>query len=66
MELHRSFTHLTGRIPQRKADERTQTAYPCSSYEFACAYPSPSYCVRKLTFLGRFRLSGGVGSSIVY
>jgi hypothetical protein len=30
-----------------RADERTRTADPCSSYEFACVYTSPSLCVRE-------------------
>jgi hypothetical protein len=29
-----------------RADERTRTAYPCSSYEFAKARSSPYLCVR--------------------
>src|ERR671914_236418 len=38
--------------------ERTRTAFPCSSYEFACARSSPFYCVQKLPCLGGFRRSG--------
>jgi hypothetical protein len=38
-----------------RADERTRTAYPCSSYEFACAHTSPYWCVRKLPCLSGFR-----------
>jgi hypothetical protein len=49
-----------------RADERTRTAYPCSSYEFACVGSSPYWCVRKLAYLGAFRLSRGVALSIEY
>ena len=38
----------------RRADERTRTAYPCSSYEFACAHSSLFYCVRFLAYLCGF------------
>jgi hypothetical protein len=37
-----------------KADERTRTAYPCSSYEFACVRSSLFYCVRELRLVRRF------------
>jgi hypothetical protein len=47
-----------------RADERTPTAYPCSSYEFACARSSPSWCVRKLRSSRRF--STIRGSSFVH
>jgi hypothetical protein len=33
-----------------------RTAYPCSSYEFACARASPSYCVRKSHLSLRFSM----------
>jgi hypothetical protein len=39
-----------------RADERTRTAYPCSSYEFACVHTSPSLCVRKLRLFMRFSM----------
>ena len=39
-----------------RADERTRTAYPCSSCEFACARPSPSLCVRELRLFRRFSM----------
>src|SRR5688572_18266708 len=37
-----------------RADERTRTAYPCSSYEFACVRSSPYWCVRLLRLFRRF------------
>src|SRR5918994_104505 len=36
----------------------------CSSYEFACARSSPSYCVRFSACLCEFRWIGGIGLSI--
>ena len=39
---------------KQRADERTRTAYPCSSYEFACVHTSPYWCVRKLRLFRRF------------
>jgi hypothetical protein len=38
----------------RRAEERTRTAYPCSSYEFACVHASPFWCVRKLRLFTQF------------
>jgi hypothetical protein len=35
-----------------------RTAYPCSSYEFACVHTSPSYCVRKSCLFRRFWVVG--------
>ncbi len=43
-----------------RADERTRTAYPCSSYEFACARSSLSWCVRNLPLFRRFSADLGV------
>jgi hypothetical protein len=37
-----------------RADKRTRTADPCSSYEFACARSSLSLCGRKLRLFRRF------------
>jgi hypothetical protein len=45
---------------KRRADERTRTAYPCSSYEFACARSSLYRCVRFSACLCGFRWIGGV------
>ena len=39
---------------KRRAEERSRTAYPCSSYEFACVCSSPSWCVRKSRLFRRF------------
>jgi hypothetical protein len=39
---------------KQRADERTRTAHPCSSYEFACARSSASLCVRELRLFMRF------------
>ena len=33
---------------KNRADERTRTAFPCSSYEFACVRSSRYWCVREL------------------
>jgi hypothetical protein len=35
-------------------------------YEFACVHTSLYRCVRKLAYLGGFRLSGSLTLSIVY
>jgi hypothetical protein len=42
------------KIESRRADSRT--AYPCSSYEFACVRTGPSYCVRKPRLFGQFSI----------
>src|SRR5215203_5459529 len=39
---------------KERADERTRTAYPCSSYEFADLRSSLSLCVRKLRLFKGF------------
>jgi hypothetical protein len=39
---------------KKRADERTRTAYPCSSYEFACVGSSPYWCVRESSLSMRF------------
>ena len=49
-----AFKGFAGKTKSRRADLRT--AYPCSSYEFACARSRPSYCVRKLRFFVRFSM----------
>ena len=40
----------------KTADERTRTAYPCSSYEFACVHSSPYWCVRFSRLFMRFSM----------
>src|SRR5918995_21576 len=49
-------TSPTSECEEVRADERTRTAYPCPSYEFACVHTSPSYCVRELRLFMRFSM----------
>jgi hypothetical protein len=49
-----------------RADERTRTAYPCSSYEFACARSSLYWCVRFSACLGGFRCARANHVSVAY
>ena len=52
--MHLYYSEL--KANSRRADERTRTAYPCSSYEFACVHTSPYWCVRKLRLFRRFSM----------
>jgi hypothetical protein len=47
------FSFLRVLQENQRADERTRTAYPCSSYEFACVRSSPYRCVRELPLFRR-------------
>ena len=49
-----------------RADERTRTAYSCSTYKFACVRSSAFYHVRELRLFRRFSMIWGFALSIVY